>query len=96
MQVCTEEQAVQVERKIVEILDNRREFLDVSRAEWGRRAFGADTANSQAKIQAIVGKCRTNSPPKRVTVGDLVKLSQALELDANHILGAALLELGVR
>ena len=96
MQACTEEQAVQVERKTVEILDEKRESLNISRAEWGRRAFGGDTANPQSKIQAVVGKCRANSPPKRVTVGDLIKLSQALDVDAAHVLSSALFELGVR
>ncbi|MBR5882444.1 MAG: hypothetical protein IKY97_03070 [Mailhella sp.] len=96
MQVCTEEQAVQIERSVIEILERKREAMDVSRAEWGRRAFGNDVANSQSKIQAIVGRHGGKGAPKRVSVGDLVKLSQALEQDAAHVLSVALFELGVR
>lgn len=92
MFICTEEQAVQLERKVIEILENKREDLNVSRAEWGRRAFGMDTANTQSKIQSIVGKLRSDGTAKRITIGDLLKLSQALEVDAAHVLSAALLE----
>lgn len=90
MNVYTEEETQEVERKIVELLEEKRELQGVSRVEWGRRCYEGECSNPQAKIQAIVGKNKVGAAPKRIGVGDLIKLSQALGHDPAQVLSAAL------
>ena len=91
MRVYSEEQVQSIERCIIELLEKKRESQNVSRVEWGRRCYEGECANPQAKIQAIVGKNTVGGKPKRISVGDLIKLSQALEADPAHVLAAVLL-----
>lgn len=91
MQVYSEEQVQSIERRIIELLEKKRESLNISRVEWGKRCYDGECSNPQAKIQAIVGKNMKGVKPKRIYVGDLIKLSQALGIDPVHVLSAVLL-----
>lgn len=91
MLVYSEEQVQSIERQIIELLENKRESQSISRVEWGRRCYEGECSNPQAKIQAIVGKNMKGVKPKRICVGDLIKLSQALGIDPVHVLSAVLL-----
>jgi DNA-binding Xre family transcriptional regulator len=91
MNVYPEEEAIGIERELAELLDELREEKKISRIEWGKIAFADAVANTQGKIQDIVGK-RGNRKPKRLSVGDFLKLCQALDLEPSQLLAAVLLK----
>lgn len=82
------EVAVQVERKIVELLDERRAEKGLSEAQWGKIAYPEDK-DPRRKIQSIRNK-QSNGQPQRLRVQDLILLSKALEIDPARVLTRAM------
>ena len=82
------EVAVSVERKIVEILDEKRAELGLSESAWGKIAYPADK-DPRRKIQSIRNK-QSNGQPQRLRVQDLILLAMALKEDPARILTRAM------
>lgn len=88
--VCTEDSAIEIERELVALLDKMREERKISRMTWGKIVFADVISNTQGKIQDIVGK-RGTRKPKRLSVGDFIKLCQGLGVEPTQILATVLL-----
>lgn len=80
--------AVQVERKIVELLDEKRGELGMSEVQWGKVAYPEDK-DPRRKIQSIRNK-QSNGQPQRLRVQDLILLSKALGMDPARVLTRAM------
>ncbi|WP_165073076.1 hypothetical protein [Desulfovibrio sp. ZJ200] len=80
--------AVQVERKIVELLDEKRNEKGLSEVQWGKIAY-PDDKDPRRKIQSIRNK-QSNGQPQRLRVQDLILLSKALGVDPARILTRAM------
>lgn len=89
--IFSEEEALVFERELVNLLDTEREKRAMTRNEWGKLAFADAVVGTQGKIQDIVGK-RGSRKPKRLSIGDFVKLCQVLERDPSQLLAVALYE----
>ena len=89
--IFSEEEALGFERELVALLDGEREKCAMTRNEWGKLAFADAVVGTQGKIQDIVGK-RGTRKPKRLSIGDFVKLSQVLGCDPSQLLAVALYE----
>lgn len=90
VEVITEDEAVALERALVEFIDAERERKKVSRQGWGQLAFAGEIACPQSKIQDIVGRRSASRKPKRLSLGDYVKLCQALGIDPVQALAVVL------
>ncbi len=82
------EVAVRVERKIVELLDEKRNEMGLSEIQWGKIAY-PDDKDPRRKIQSIRNK-QSNGQPQRLRVQDLILLSKALGIDPARVLTRAM------
>lgn len=90
--VISEDASIALERALVEFIDTEREKKKVSRQGWGQTAFGGEIACPQSKIQDLVGRRSAGRKPKRLSVGDYIKLCQALGVDPVQILAIVLFQ----
>ena len=88
--IMSEDEVIMLEKAIVKLLDEERQRLNVSRREWGDQAFMNEIANPQSKIQDLVGRRTPSRKAKRLSVGDLIKLCQVLNLPPEEILSVVL------
>lgn len=83
-----EELAVEVERRIIEILQEVRKERGLSELEWGKRAY-PEIADPRRKIQALKNN-QGNGQPQRLKVGDMTRLAKALGYDPVRLYSRAL------
>lgn len=88
--VISEDASIALERALVELMDSEREKKNISRQGWGNLAFAGEIACPQSKIQDVVGRRTATRKPKRLSVGDYVKLCQAIDVDPVHALAVVL------
>lgn len=79
----TEEQAVQVEKDILKILDTIKTEKGITDVQWGDLAFSGEK-NGRRKVQNL------KHMGLRLRVGDFIQLCAALNEEPVRILGKAL------
>lgn len=79
----TEELSLEIERRIVELLQEARKEQGLSELEWGRRAY-PEIADPRRKIQALKNN-QGNGQPQRLRVGDMTRLAKAIGCDPVRI-----------
>ena len=84
----TEELALEVERRIIEMLQELRKEKGLSELEWGKLAY-PEIADPRRKIQALKNN-QGNGHPQRLKVGDMTRLAKALDYDPVRLYSKAL------
>lgn len=82
-----EEMIVDIERRVMDILEEKRKALGLSETALGQLAY-PNEPNPRQRIQALRIK-RGNGKPQRLRLGDFVALCRALELEPGKILWKA-------
>ena len=84
----TEELAVEVERKVFDLLQEIRKEKGLSELEWGKKAY-PEISDPRRKIQALKNN-QGNGQPQRLKVGDMTRLAKALDCDPVRLYSKAL------
>ena len=83
-----EELALEIERRIVELLQDIRKERNLSELEWGKLAY-PEISDPRRKIQALKNR-QGNGQPQRLKVGDMTRLARALGYDPVRLYSRAL------
>lgn len=80
--------AVEIERIIIELMDNKRKEMGLSDAAWGTLAY-PESKDPRRKIQSVKNP-QSNGKPQRLNVGDMIRMAQPLGLEPSRLIAKAL------
>ena len=81
------ERQMNMERRVIEILDDRRKELGMSVKDWAKQVYpGLKPAAAQMRLQNLRSPMSVNGKCKRLTYTDFVMLSSAVRISPAEVI----------